>query len=90
MRKAPELGLITQLLPPVANLLTPEGFGTNPHGECSGNGVGMDSALNAGVANGIQAYVPVQAPINFTGNAIGIGGSAAATSDNTFASAKMC
>ena len=44
---------------------------------------------NIGIANGIQASVPIQAPINISGNAIGIGGSAAATTTGG-ANAKYC
>ncbi len=39
----------------------------------------MSSNLNVGIANGIQAHLPVQAPINVCGNAIGLLGSATAS-----------
>jgi hypothetical protein len=38
----------------------------------------MSSALNIGAANGIQAHLPIQAPVNLCGNAIGLLGSASA------------
>ncbi len=41
----------------------------------------MSSNLNVGIANGIQAHLPIQAPINLCGNAIGLLGTASAYCD---------
>ncbi|GIH05911.1 hypothetical protein Rhe02_39780 [Rhizocola hellebori] len=53
----------------------------------------MSSNLNIGVANGIQANLPIQAPVNLCGNAIGLLGSASAYcvggADANFASGQL-
>jgi hypothetical protein len=38
----------------------------------SGRGVKQDSSDNNGIANGTQAYLPIWAPVNVVGNAVGI------------------
>lgn len=91
-RKAPELGLIGDLLSPVTELLgmddAAEGYGRRPHGTCHAGD--MSTALNVGIADGIQAYAPIQVPVNFSGNALGLLGTASASASKTSATAKYC
>jgi hypothetical protein len=72
--KKTEGGLLANLLAPVTGLLTGGGVG-GFGGERCGD-VDMSTFGNIGAANGIQAHAPIQAPINLTGNAIGLLGSA--------------
>jgi hypothetical protein len=75
-----EAGLLAGILSPVTSLLgLGGGKGNGGNGGTCGD-VDMSTFGNVGIANGIQAHVPVQVPINFSGNAIGILGSATASS----------
>jgi hypothetical protein len=90
-----EAGLLAGLLSPVTGLLghkaePKHGYGMgggNDGGPC-GN-VSMSTFGNVGIANGIQVHAPIQVPINFSGNAIGILGSATASSTGS-ATANYC
>jgi hypothetical protein len=73
--KKTEGGLLANLLAPVTGLLTGGGAGGGFGGERCGD-VDMSTFGNIGAANGIQAHAPIQVPINLTGNAIGLLGSA--------------
>ena len=74
--KKTEGGLLANLLAPVTGLLTGGGLGGGFAGDRCGGDVDMGTFGNIGAANGIQAHAPIQAPINLTGNAIGLLGSA--------------
>ncbi|HCT81776.1 MAG TPA: hypothetical protein DGT23_35390 [Micromonosporaceae bacterium] len=79
-----EVGLLANLLQPVTGLLSggdrnTNGGGNGNHDHTCGN-VNMTSLGNVGIANGIQAHAPIQIPVNFSGNAIAVGGSATASS----------
>ncbi|MBB5872255.1 hypothetical protein F4553_005689 [Allocatelliglobosispora scoriae] len=52
--------------------------------------VDMSTFGNVGIANGIQAYVPVQVPVNASGIGVGLLGTASASAWHTAATAKMC
>jgi ChpA-C len=54
-----------------------EGYGSGYGG---GSCADLTSTMNAGLLNGTQALVPVQAPIDISGNAMAVGGSAFASS----------
>jgi hypothetical protein len=54
-----------------------------------GGDTDMNSALNVGIANGIQVDAPIQIPVNLCGNAIGILGSANASCVSTGAQANL-
>ncbi len=74
-KKKPEGGLLANLLAPVTGLLG--GLGGGYQGERCGD-TDMSTFGNIGIANGIQAHAPIQAPVNLTGNAIGLLGSSSA------------
>jgi len=91
-----EAGLLANLLSPVTGLLghkaaPKQGYGPGGGGGKSGpcGNVAMSTFGNVGIANGIQAHAPIQIPINFSGNAIGILGTASASSNGS-ATANYC
>jgi hypothetical protein len=83
-KKKNEAGLLGNLVSPVTGLLGMGGeargnFGHGDHGKRCGN-VNMSSFGNIGIANGNQLHAPVQVPINVSGNAIALLGTASAHS----------
>jgi hypothetical protein len=96
--KAPKKGVLGKVLGllPLEGLLGKHGHdgyhdmhGGPQHSGCAAMGVDMNTFGNVGIANGIQAFVPVQVPVNANGIAVGLGGSASATGNGS-AVAHMC
>ncbi|MEV0267407.1 chaplin family protein [Hamadaea sp. NPDC050747] len=50
------------------------------YGHDGGSCANLTSAMNAGILNGTQVLLPVQAPIDISGNAVAVGGSSVAHS----------
>lgn len=87
-----EAGLLANLLSPVTGLLGAKSASPRqPNGVDGGHcgKVNMSTFGNVGIANGIQAHAPIQIPINFSGNAIGILGTASASASGG-ATANYC
>lgn len=81
-----EAGLLANLLAPVTELLGPKhGYGGGMCGNSS-----LTSSDGVGVLNNIQAQANAQLPINISGNAFGILGTATASSQGGGANANFC
>src|SRR5918997_1227233 len=85
---------ITQIAVPVAVPLNIVGNAIGVAGEAnaagaganwleSGNGTKQNSSDNNGIGNGTQAYLPIWAPVNVVGNAVGVLGEANAAGSGT-------